>query len=117
MCHVTGPRRPAHASGQARGFLGNSSAEIRLSSLCFWFLLLYPVSHICALLIKVCINLLTTLENDGYLEVEDPPKILVEGRAVILEECVYSFVQTLRIIPVVQGPLYLDTKISTLGDL
>lgn len=24
MCCVTGPRRPAHASGQARGLLGNS---------------------------------------------------------------------------------------------
>lgn len=80
-------------------------------------LLLYPVSNICALLIRVCINLLTALENDGYLEVEVPPKILVEDRAVILEECVCSFVQTLRIIPVIQGPLYLDTNISVLGDL
>lgn len=37
MYHVTGSRRPAHASGQIYGLLGNLCAEIRLSSFCFCF--------------------------------------------------------------------------------
>lgn len=37
MYHVTGSRRPAHASGQIHGLLGNLCAEIRLSSFSFCF--------------------------------------------------------------------------------
>lgn len=46
---------------------------------------------------------------------EIPPRILVQAKALIPEKYTHPFVQTLRIVPIIQGPLYIDIKIPALG--
>lgn len=93
---------------ETRGLLSKLYARIMLTfffSFYIQFLILCPAhkSHLVSICSK---HLIMTLQNDVCLR---------ESKALILGAHTEPFVQTLGIKPVIQGPLYLDIKISALG--